>query len=259
MIVQVFPLFAKGHILRYEMLEALSDYALLCNQLLYQGYADGILNGCVLTTTADTVTVNPGVLCFEEKLYLLKEPISIAYEATEETYVLKLHFSDELRTDNFVSRSIELFICEEKAFGKGDLELCRFKLQQGARLRYQYMDFDDRSTEYDTLNTIFSPFSAKGGSTLSPDITRAFAKEMLQTSQKSDLDTAFCIQLLSQAEPLNHEALAAYINHKRNIQLEKISNFEVYKQLSLILKDAKHGKDSLASEQQKSKWKIIVE
>ena len=60
--IQAIPVFNDIHILRKSMLEALSDQAFLANQLLYQGYGDGILSGCKLTTTMDTIILNQGVL-----------------------------------------------------------------------------------------------------------------------------------------------------------------------------------------------------
>lgn len=63
MILQAFPIFTESHILRKEMLEALSDYGILYHQYFYKGYANGIVTGCELTTTKEAIIVNPGVLC----------------------------------------------------------------------------------------------------------------------------------------------------------------------------------------------------
>lgn len=259
MILQAFPIFTESHILRREMLEALSDYGILFHQYFYKGYADGIVTGCELTTTKEAITLNPGVLCYHEKLYLIKEPMSVEYKATDITSIVKLQFSDEIVTENFLSREIELHIIPEEEMLKGDIELCRFKLQKGAKLRYEYLDFDDRNTEYDTLNTIYAPYAAKERATISLHIVQEFAKEMLQNEKLSEFDSMFCIQVLNQTQAMGKEGLIAYIQQRLQTKMKAETNFDIYKSLSLILGETKHGKDSTVSKQKKNQWKIIID
>ena len=40
------------------------------------------------------------MLCCQEKLYLIKEPMSVEYEATDVTSIVKFQFSDEIVTDS---------------------------------------------------------------------------------------------------------------------------------------------------------------
>lgn len=67
MIVRAFPLFDKGAILRADMMVELANYAYLFGDILYDGYSDGILSGCRLTTTKDTIVVNPGIIRYVGK------------------------------------------------------------------------------------------------------------------------------------------------------------------------------------------------
>ena len=208
--VQVIPVFQDLHILRKSMLEALADYAFLADQLLHKDYGDGILAGCELTTTEDSIFLREGVLFYEGQMFLIKEPMAVTYHPTNTTMVLKVCFSEE-HTDGellFTGR-IDLFLTEQTELRKGELELCRFKLQEGAVLRYRYQNFEDRNTEFDTLNTIHAAYSVKGGTTLSPEIVREFAEEMLKAEELSELDTLFCLQLLGQEHPVGLPALAA--------------------------------------------------
>lgn len=259
MITQVLPIFTEAHILRREMLSALSDFAVLGNQLIHLGYADGILAGCELKATKDKIILNSGVICFHGKLYLIKEPVSVPYEETNLTHLCKLVFIQEMRSDNFIKQEINLIITKEVSMKEGEMELCRFKLQHGARLRYEYVNFDDRATEYDTLNTIHTPYASKGSSTLSPEILKAFASQLLKLPGATDFDAMFSVQVLGRAEALGREGIAAYIRHRRQQEVEKMDNFSLYQQLAMILGEAEHGKDSSTSTQKKNKWKIMVD
>lgn len=167
--VQKIPEFHSGHILKQEMMVELSAYLYHLGPLLYQNCTDGIVSGCTLTTTEDSIVVNPGVIRYEGELYLIREPQLIHYTPTNTTRVLNIVFHDQVQTDSFVTREMELAFTEGASSETRYLELCRFKLQPGARLRYTYTSFADRETEYDTLNTIHAPFCGMGRPTLSPD------------------------------------------------------------------------------------------
>lgn len=258
MLVQAIPLFQDAHLLRRSMLEALSDYAFLTNQYLYKGYSDGILSGCDLTTTEDTIVLNEGVVLYGGQLFLIKEPMSVEYHPTNIITVLKMRFSDEMRDANFIYREVEMILNKQTEVQKGEIELCRFKLQEGARLRYQYQDFEDRNTEFDTLNVIHAPFAAPGKSTLSSDITKSFAKQMLLMDSISALDEMFCIQILSQERAINKEALKAYLERRNKAELEDCSNLGIYRELSRILKEG-NGRKNTVQAQVKKEWRLTVE
>ncbi|MCH5343805.1 MAG: hypothetical protein J1E64_07180 [Acetatifactor sp.] len=258
MLVQAIPLFQDAHLLRRNMLEALSDYTFLFPEHQYQGYADGILAGCELTTTKDTIILNEGILLFEKKLYLLREPMIIAYHPTNNLTVLKLKFSDEMRDVNFIYREMELILSEQEKPQKGEMEMCRFTLQEGARLRYEYQDFEDRDTIYDTLNRVYVPYASIGRSTLSPDITRSFAGEMLEINSITDFDALFCMQILGQNQPIGKEALKAYLKRKGIRELSDGTNHDIYMGLAKVLKKAA-GEEQPEEVKQRKKWRVTVE
>ena len=257
--VRAVPEFREVHILRKSMLESVADYAFLGNQLLYRGYGDGILSGCELTTTRDTIVLNEGVILYGEELYLLKEKMSISYYPTNTTVVLKLCFSEEIRDESFRSRDVRLLLTEETEERRGELELCRFKLQEGARLRYEYQDFEDRDTEFDTLNTIYSPYSTKGGSSLSPDILHEFAMELLKEKNISETDRCVCFQILAIDRAINRTMLTAYIENRRKKDMKHASNHEIYRELVKILKEVREGRQGQAGEREEKKWRMMVE
>ena len=211
------PIFKDLHLLRKDMLEALADYAFQTDQLLYKGYGDGIVAGCDLTTTEDSIILNEGVIFFAGQMFLIKE------------------------------------------LEKGQLELCRFKLQEGARLRYQYQSFEDRNTEFDTLNTIYASYSAKGGSTLSPQIVHEFASELLKVRELSPLDMMFGLQLLDRDRPASKDLLIAYIERREQKELQSPSNLVIYQELARILKEVTEGRKVERDTPQKKRWKMMVD
>lgn len=257
--VRAIPIFENIHILRKSMLESLTDYAFLGNQLLYKGYGDGILSGCELTTTRDTIVLSEGVILYKGQFFLLKEIMSITYHPTNRTTVLKIHFSEEVQDGSFKYREVGLLLTEQTEQKKGELELCRFKLQEGARLRYEYQNFEDRDTEFDTLNTIYAPYAAKGGSSLSPDILREFSCEMLKEERLTPVDRCVCLQLLSQDRPVSREMLSAYIWVRRGKDMFNTSNHSLYRELVKILKEVREGKGSQSQETERKKWRMTVE
>jgi len=245
------------------MLEALSDYAYMADRLLYKGYGNGILAGCELTATQDAVILNEGVVFFEGELFLIKEPMSVPYYPTNTTTVVKLDISEQIQDGNFVYREIGLKMTSQSGSRPGsqknEMEICRFKLQEGARLRYVYQDFEDRSTEFDTLDTTHAPFATKGGSSLSPDITRAFALEMLDSGALSQTDMLFCMQLLGQERAASKDLLAAYIQCREKKPLQDRSNHAVYKALARILKDVKQGRQPGENAPAGRRWKMTID
>lgn len=258
MLVQAIPLFQDAHLLRRSMLEALSDNAFLINQYLYKGYSDGILSGCELTTTEDTIVLNEGTILFEGQIFLIKKPMAVCYSPTNTTTVMKLCFSNEMRDASFIYREAEVVLTKEQELKKGEMELCRFKLQEGARLRYHYQSFEDRNTEFDTLNRIHVPYAAPGMSTLLPDILRSFARELLSMDSLSDLDRMFAIQIFSQERTVGREAILAYLRCKRGADISEDSNLELYRRLSEILLEGNGGSQK-AKGQKRNEWRLTVE
>ena len=124
MIVRAFPLFDQGSILRADMMAELAGYAYLFGDILYDGYSDGILSGCRLTTTRDAIVVNPGVIRHAGKNFLIKDPIYVAYYPTNSTTVLKMNFLGENRSARFVTYDAEVVLDNAPAVREGQIELC---------------------------------------------------------------------------------------------------------------------------------------
>lgn len=261
MIVQMRPLFSKGYILRQEMLAALSDQAFCLGDLMVTGFGDGFLTGCCLSTTREIIQMGPGAILFGGKLCLLTESLSIAYYPTDTLCMCKLRFSEEYQSNTCSYREADMILTSSETLNSNELEICRFKLQPGAQLRYKYDDFEDRSTEYDTLNTICAPFSANFGSSLAPELLRVYAEELLTANPSDPLDKMFCLQALNAHTALSKEVLMAYIRLRTgNDELSlPCSNADLYGALLKILKSVKQGKDPSHQRSSKKQWRLNVD
>ena len=236
---QKYPQFERLHILRTEALCAVRDCAFETLPLYLSGHGAGIVSGCDFVTTKDLITLNAGLILYDNFLYRITEPMSVHYAPTEEYILLKLIFESKRKTELFLQRDIRIELSADMNLAANEMELCRFKLKKGAILRTKYTDFIDRSTEFDTVNTINAPYSAVGGSTLSPDILRAFASEAKDFSLDSE-DFSFCLAALS-GKILNAEQISFYIERRLKIELTDRDNQTLYDKLCLILRDIKNG------------------
>ena len=236
---QKYPQFERLHILRTEALCAVRDCAFETLPLYLSSHGAGIVSGCDFVTTKDLITLNAGLILYDNFLYRITEPISVHYAPTEEYILLKLIFEPKRKTELFLQRDIRIELSADMNLAANEMELCRFKLKKGAILRTKYTDFIDRSTEFDTVNTINAPYSAVGGSTLSPDILRAFASEAKDFSLDSE-DFSFCLAALS-GKILNAEQISFYIERRLKIELTDRDNQTLYDKLCLILRDIKNG------------------
>jgi hypothetical protein len=255
---QVFPLFEQAHVLRMPMLGALRDYAFEYGRLIHEEYSDGIVSGCALTTTVDTIILNRGVIRYMGNLYLITEPLSLAYYPTDNWTVFKLAFQDESKKDGYIYRELEIALSDNLKLDEKEMELCRFKLQAGARLRMKYVDFADRNTEFDTVNTLYAPFAACGASSLSPDITRAFAREAIPYVM-DPVDTAFCLQALNSRGALNREAILLYTATKLKKAFAECDNLAIFEALLTILSRIKGGGEREISRLERQRRQVIVD
>ena len=109
------------------------------------------------------------------------------------------------------------------------------------------------------MNVIHAAYSAKGESTLSPEILKAYAGEMLELEQLSELDTMFCIQILEQERPMSKAALVAYLQRRNKVVLRERANLAIYRELAKILKVEKHGIGAGETKTVRTRWKLMVD
>lgn len=237
MFKDIYPLFEKKRILKKEMLENLRDYPRNLFQSEFQGYGNGVLWGCGLSVHAGEICIAPGVIRFGGVSYILEETFRIACEASGSTAYLKVQFLDKvlsMEQYEYLSR-----ICVDDKAPREDMEieLARFKLQPGARLRDTYTDFYDYRTEFDTLDRTNAPYAAPGRHSIWPQILKCFGDSLMKHPIQSPWDYAFCLNCMRLKEAMPYEGIKAYLNVRLK-QDREYTNADIYEALKQILMEA---------------------
>lgn len=258
MLIYEYPLFNQGRILKIEMLNELRDYPRELTDILFGQYSNGIIQGCELKINNNYIVVKKGLIKHDGIIYVLKKDKMIPYENTENTVMLKVRFRGETKNSDFIRYESEIIIDDDLNIQSDEIELCRFKLKKGAKLRAEYISLEDMSTEYDTVNIINSPFAAVERSSLSPYILKQFAKEAFQNNLTDAFDISFCMMCLRNGEVLERELIINYIAARLKVRNKNYSNEEIYQFLLRILGDIRNGRENFKASRIDYK-KIIVD
>lgn len=259
MFSNTYPLFKPGRILKIEMLEELRDFPREILDISFKEYCNGIISGCNIEVNNDYIIVTKGIIKHQDMIYILKENYTIPYESTNQVQVLKIRFLGETINKDFIKLESEIFLDDNLQINMDEMELCRFKLKKGARLRNNYVDFRDMSTEYDTVNIINCPFSSYGTSTLSPKILRSFGKEVLKCTNISSFDISFAMTCLQSKEAIDSELTKTYIESKLKTIIRQSSNDCLYNKFLEILDTIKDGNSSKGREERLRYKTILVD
>ncbi len=258
MFKNIYPLFEAKRILRAKMLENLRDYPRNIFQILYQDYSDGILAGCKLEVRGNYIVIYPGILYYAKIPYILEETCEVPYEATGKLQYLKIRFLDKTEgvgQSEYLSR---IFLDERKVEEGYEIELARFKLQKGARLRTEYVDFYDFHTEFDTINLIYAPYASPEKSSISPQIVTCFVETLMKLSSQNPWDYAFCMSCLQNQGSLPYKEIHAYLNVRMKQEKTEYSNQEIYHAFGQILKEAGGTDINRPKEEKKEKrWLLL--
>lgn len=157
-----YPEFEKKQLLRAGKLEQLRDYPRNYTRLLFQGYGDGIVSGCELSWEPGFLTINSGMIYWKGKLYFLKKQFRMECPAEDEVRCLVVSFLPETKEAGVCRGATNVYLSKEQTHPPEEMELCRFRLQQGFRLRSEYTNFEDYATEFNTMNVIHAPFASVG-------------------------------------------------------------------------------------------------
>ena len=236
-----YPLFERGRLLKIEMLEALRDFPRDLLEVYLKDYKNGILSGCEITTKEQFLIINPGILLMQGVIYILKEPYEIPYLANNRLTVLKVNCLDKDKEKDFIRYISQIYLDYQTTCKETEIELCRFKLKEGARLRGIYKDFYDYHTEYDTVNLIHVPYAKPFQITLSPQIISCFAKQVLTYSNLESHDLQFCMLALQHYGNLEKNVIIAYLRIRGEAVSEEASNEEIYLALMHILQIIENG------------------
>ncbi len=233
----IYPLFNSKHVLKKEMLELLRDFPRDLFGIFYQDYSDGILTGCRVRAQNLKLTIGPGILYHRQIPYLLTENYTLPCTATGRLTYLKVRFPDKAVStgkEEYLAR----ILLDEKAPEDGyELELARFKLQEGARLRTEYVDFHDFCTEFDTVDRIHTPYASPGKNSIAPQITDMFREEMRKLPVQNPWDCAFCLISPPVQTAIPYETICTYLNGRDGFEQKEYTNETIYQRLRQILQE----------------------
>lgn len=237
MFQNVYPVFEAKKLLKKEMLDNLRDFPRELFDLQYRGYSDGILTGCELEGYDGGLRIMPGILYYQGIPYFLEKPFDVSVQAEGRLTYIKVRFLGKniaARQEEYLS---QIYIDERIPDPNYELELGRFKLQTGARLRTEYVDFFDYATEYDTIDRIYVPYAALGQQGIWPQLLKCFAKELLHFPKHESGDIAFCLNCLQLEKAMPYEAVKAYLNVRLR-QDREYTNQQIYSSLKNILRES---------------------
>ncbi|MED0679995.1 DNA and RNA helicase [Aneurinibacillus thermoaerophilus] len=240
MFLDLYPNFKKGRILKKEMLESLRDYPRNFIDIRFRDYSDGIVAGADVLIGRDHLTITSGIVKHKGRIYMLENEYRLPYEAVGTETVLKIRFKEEVVYGDFTSYHTEIVLDDDVQVQHDELELGRFKLKEGARLRSEYKNFDDFATEYNTFNIIHVEYAAFRKSTFSPVILRYFAMEMLKSGSTHPYDVGFSMQCMNQGS-VDRELILYYLANRLGTEYKEYSNVQIHKYLGRILADVKGG------------------
>ena len=257
MFQNIYPVFEAKRLLRKEMLDNLRDYPRNLFHIRHQGYSDGILWGCGLVGTDLGLTVMPGILYYKGMPYFLEKPCTVACRADGKLVYLKVRFFDKAVGNGGEEYFTQLAADEQEPDPELELELGRFKLQPGARLRTEYVDFYDYITEFDTVNRIYTPYAAPNRQGIFPQLLQCFAKTLAKSYIKNPWDYAFCMSCLQLREAMPYEAVRVYLNTRLG-QERDYTNMQIYQELKGILEQSAGEQQGPRGPERKEKTLLMI-
>lgn len=236
-----YPQFEKKRLLRVEMLDKLRDYPKNFLDLWFQDYGDGVVSGCDITWDDGRLTISSGMVIWKKNLYFMEQPFVMECRAEDKVRYLKVQFLAEIREAGKITGNTRIFLEDKKPDPACEMELCRFRLQEGARLRDSHENLQDYSTEFDTVNLIHQPYGAAGESTLNPRIIRQFSREMLKSRSSDPYDISFSAAALGNHGHITAELIREYLSCRLGDEYGEKGNAAVYRGLLEILRTQKSG------------------
>lgn len=236
------PIFSRGNLLSQEMLEALRDYEVQLAQNTYAGYTDGIVTGTQISVKQGAICIGQGIVKFDERLFFIPSDTEIKIKPADEWQAVKVVFSELEKTKTFEQQEMTIEVSGNLQRERNKIEICRVRLQDGARLRSEYRNLEDMRTEYDTINVLEAQWSAYEKSSIHPQILMEFAKEARKGNVENSQDITFLQQILnSNGQALNRDLIQFYLDSRLGKKDEDYSNLEIYQGLCRALKQIRSG------------------
>lgn len=233
------PLFQKGRVLKKEGLEALWDFPTGLASTMMDGWHDGILSGFGISYTMEDngkgqLIVEAGAVLHKGQVVLAEKEV-FPFDAFDRQMAVRLYILPGYPEDDFYIWPLEVRI-EEIQDSTGGLELGRFRLSHGARLRKEYKDMQDFHTAYNTLDITNVQYAGPGGVTVPPVMLQVFARMVMADKAAGEADISFALMCLGQA-PVPRECLLRYISRRLGMEyreIKKMGHNEIYEALVRI-------------------------
>ncbi len=256
----IYPAFERGRIMKKELLWALRDYSYSALQLQYQAYSDGIISGCKVRAEDNYLTVGKGIIKCRDYIFLINKEEQVKYTPTDVFVSLKFRVISKEELPDYTRYVTEFALDENLERKQNEIELCRFKLKEGARLRTEYKDFYDIQTEFDTVNLADATWAGIGGSTLSKEVTDYFAREVLECKDAPLEDVQFAYLLLQSEGAVSCEVIEDYIFGKKDVEMQgkAVGGREIFWKMEEILSFIKKRKSVYGTERKKHENRMII-
>lgn len=239
------PLFCKGRVLKKESLEALRDFPGRLAKLGLAEWSDGILFGFDIAYEYEKkipgsgkIIIGAGAVWYQGQV-ILTETETAAFRAYEQQITVCIRLYPCTLAEDFSVRPLELRFKNGEP-GNNELELGRFRLSEGARLRKDYKDLGDCRTAYNTLDITQIPYAGPGGITVPPALLRMFARMVLDDQNALETDLQFAFLCLNHP-PVSRECLLRYLCRRMGEPLRELSHTEIYDRLVRIAGAGKNG------------------
>lgn len=228
-------MFRRHTVLKAEMLSLSSKAPMEYLELQYHDWSDGILSGADILVGENDLTIQPGIVIHQGKMFRMTEEEHIPYQANGKEMKLLIHFDECKEMEEGKFFKTDFILTENEDTRAGDMELVRFCLQEGAILRDDYKSFADINTQYNTMNYLYGIYAGYKSPTLSPVIIQEYAKEASHCAGLDTIDFAFLL-VCNQGENISKNSICMYIEQKLQKELpEDITNLELFHELKKVL------------------------
>lgn len=251
------PVFVHKKILKKNMLDELRDYPLVISRMMFAECGNGVLTGTDITWEDNVLRIQPGLIAYGGNIYRMENTWSMDCPPTDRLTYINVRFVTMDYERDKMGGIGEIFLSEEMP-EHHSIELGRFRLQEGARLRTEYENFEDYQTEFDTVNRIHMPFICPGGAGLWPVLLRDYAMELLATGTDNPFDIAFAMQLLGTGGQAATELLQWYIAKDGEQRMMSLPNGVLYEKLLHILRERKNGNSGMNKPQKGTRQMILI-
>jgi hypothetical protein len=251
-----YPLFKKGRVIKKENIEYLRDFPNDLALLSYENYSEGILFGFSISHYGKKeqakyidgkIIISKGAI--KCRIVSYANPRDVKYQILifpgcelpfsdyGKTVYVKLHIEKFTEHDDFESYGLEVSIEDSEPISS-EIELGRFKLDNGWDLRRNYVNFDDLKTDNNTLNILHTRYAGIGEATFCPVVMQQYAKDILKRpyDELEEIDRSFAVMCLN-SNVIHKEAIKAYVELRNRNQHRTSNDLDnLYAELRSFLK-----------------------